>query len=141
MPIGSLALQTASATGQPIGIEDGQKTFRIFFQFKLTGSNPAAQFDVLDLTLLFALTAGGPGASLPTGSLPIKVELQSILSTAPGANLFIYDWVPGTTLSNGGVAVYTGAAAQTGLTLLSAGAYPAGVLADTIEGEAIFPKM
>lgn len=141
MPIGSLALQTASSTGQPIGIDEGQKTFRIFFQFKLTGSNPAAQFDTFDLTQLFALSVGGPGSSLTTGSLPIKVEFQSALASAPGANLFMYDWIPGTTLLNGGVAVYTGAAAQTGLTLLSAGAYPAGVLSDLIQGEAIFPKM
>lgn len=141
MPVGSLAQVTASNTGQPIGIEEGQKTFKLFFTFKLTGNNPAAQFDVLDLLQLFTAAAGGPGASLITGSLPIKVELQSVLPSAPGANAFIYNWIPGTTLSNGGVAVYTGAAAQTGPTLLSAGAYPAGVLADTIQGEATFPKL
>lgn len=140
MPIGSLAQQTASNTGQPIGLDESQKTFHLFFTFKLTGNNPAAQFDVVDLTQLFTAAAGGPGANLPTGSLPIKVELQSALAT-PGATLFIYDWIPGTTLSNGGVAVYTGAASQAGLTLLNAGAYPAGVLADTIQGEAIFPKL
>lgn len=139
MPIGSLALQTASSTGQPIGIEEGQKTFRVFFTFKLTGSYVAAG-DTFDLTQLFALTAGGPGSSLTTGSLPIKVELQSIQS--PGAtNLFIYSFAPGTTLLNGKVQVFTGAAAQTALTELSAGAYPAGVTGDTIEGEVVFPKM
>lgn len=139
MPIGSLALQTASSTGQPIGVDEGHKTFRIFFTFKLTGSYPTAG-DPFDLNQLFALTVGGPGSSLPTGSLPIKVELQSV-KTPGGTALFIYQFAPGTTLANGTVQVFTGAAAQSGLAEFSAGTYPAGVLADTIEGEAIFPKM
>lgn len=139
MPIGSLALQTASNTGQPIGIDVGHKTFRIFFTFKLTG-NYATGGDALDLNALFALTAGGPGASLICGSLPLKVELQSVKPSGQ-TNLFVYQYTPGTTLANGLVQVYTGAAPQTALTELSAGAYPAGVTGDTISGEAIFPKL
>lgn len=139
MPIGSLAQQTASNTGQPIGIEDNHKTLRVWFTFKLTGNYPL-HGDPLDLTLLFATTAGGPGASLPTGSLPIKVEFQSVLSGGQTA-AYIYQYSPGTTLANGTVQLFTGAAAQSGLTEFTAGAYPAGVLADTIQGEAIFPKL
>lgn len=139
MPIGSLAQAVASNTGQPIGIDETMKTFRIWATFKLTGVYPTSG-DPFDLTQLFALSAGGPGASLPTGSLPLKVEFNSLKAGAQ-ANTFVYQWNPGTTLLNGTIQVFTGAAAQTGLTELSAGAYPAGVLADTIQVEIVFPKL
>lgn len=139
MSIATLALRTASATGIVIGPEVGQKTFRVYFQFTLLGTYPTAG-DTFDLGTLFALTAGGPGASFPTGSLPDDVRFRSVKT--PGATaLFEYHWAPGTTLANGKIQVFTGAAAQSGLAELSAGAYPAGVLADLIRGEAVFPKL
>lgn len=133
------ALQTSSVTGEAI-ISQDQKTITIFFTLIAAGVYAAGGIPI-DFTQLFSLLAGGPGASLPTGALPLTpVKLES--SRAPGqANLYIYHFVPGTTLSNGTVQVLTGAAAQTALTELSAGALPAGVTADTISGSVTFPKL
>lgn len=139
MSIALLKQQTASATGTPIGIEEGTKTFRVFLTLTLLGSY-ATGGDPFDLNAIFGLTAGGPGSSNPSGSLPLKVELQSIKATAQTA-LFLYNYVPGTTLANGTIQVYTGAAAQSGLAELNAGAYPAGVLADLIHCEVLFSKL
>ena len=81
-----------------------------------------------------------PGQVLPTFELPAKVEIQSVRpkGAANSGNLFIYNYAPSTTLQNGTMQVFTGAAAQTALTELSAGNYPAGVTTDTIQGEGIF---
>lgn len=125
--------------GQPL-IEKGPKMLRLYVQLTLTNAvNYVTGGDTLDLTALFG-TAGLPGYSFPTASLPEKVEFQSVLPTStPQTNTFLYQYVPGTTLANGKIQVFTGAAAQTGFTELSAGAYPAGVLADIIEGEIFIP--
>lgn len=123
--------------GQP-GIEKSAKFLHLFFQITASG-NYATGGDTLDLTALFG-TAGLPGYSYPTASLPEKVEILSANPTAtPQTNTFVYQYVPGTTLANGKFQVFTGAAAQTGLTELSAGAYPAGVTGDTIEAELTIP--
>lgn len=139
MPVGSQAQQTSSATGQPIGFDESQKTLHLWVTFKLTGSYPTGG-DPFDITQFFTATAGGPGASIPTGALPLKVEFTSQKPTAQ-TNLYVYNYLPGTTLANGTIQVYTGAAAQTGLTELSAGAYAAGILADVIQAEIVFPKL
>lgn len=120
---------------QPL-IEKHAKTLHIFFSLTLTGSYPTGG-DTVDLTAFFG-TSGLPGYSFPTASLPEKVEFQS-LKTPGATGLFVYQYVPGTTLANGKVQVFTGAAAQSALTEFSAGVYPAGVLADVIEGELIIP--
>lgn len=139
--VNALAQQTSSNTGLPIGEDQAQKTFKIYFTFTVTGSYVAGGF-LLDLTQLFTATAGGPGASLTTPAVPLKVELQSLASTVVAqTNLYVYNYAPGTTVANGKVQIFTGAAAQTALTELSAGALSAGLLADTIQGEATFPKM
>jgi len=124
--------------GQPL-IEKHPKTLHIFFKVTLTNgaTNYAAGGETLDLTQLFG-SAGLPGYSFPTASLPEKVELQSVQT--PGVpTQFEYQYVPGTTLANGKIQVFTGAAAQSGLAELANGNYPAGVLGDTIEGELILP--
>lgn len=138
MAISNLALRTSSNTGQPISPSSDGRTFRIFFSFKLTG-NYATAGDTLDLTQLFSTSAAPPGFTAPA-ALPEKVQLRSVQTPGP-TNLFVYSFAPGTTLANGKVQVFTGAAAQTALTELSAGAYPAGVTGDLIEGEAIFPRL
>jgi hypothetical protein len=132
-------LQTSSVTGIQMITED-QKTITIFFTLVMAGVYAAGGM-TLDLTQLFAAAAGAPGSSLPTGALPLTpLVLES--SRAPGqANLYKYHFVPGTTLSNGTVQIFTGAAAQTALTELSNGALPAGVTADTISGRVTFPKL
>ena len=80
---------------------------------------------------------------LPTNAAPLTpVSLESSLS--PGAaNLYEYHFVPGnpSNPSSGKVQILTGAAAQTGLTELTAGALPAGVTADIISGKVTFPKL
>lgn len=89
------------------------------------------------LTISGNYVPGGDPLNLQTGDVPadlipaLPVLIVSQDST-PGTNLFVYIYVPGTNLSNGKVQVFTGAAAQTGLTELAAGAYPAGVLADQV---------
>src|ERR1035441_9535222 len=123
------AQQTSSNTGMPIGIEEGQKTFRLFFTATVTGTYVTGGF-TLDLTQLFTATAGGPGASLITAANPLIVRIQSARpSSSPQTNQFEYSYAPGTTAANGLCQIFTGAAAQTALTELSAGALPAGVLA------------
>ena len=125
--------------GQPL-IEKHAKTLHIFFSVTLTNgaTNYPTGGEALDLTALFG-AAGLPGYSFPLASLPEKVELASVKPTSGAqTNLFVYNYVPGTTLANGKLQVFTGAAAQTALTELTAGNYPAGVLNDTIVGEAYF---
>lgn len=78
---------------------------------------------------------------IKSSSLPTQVEIYSAHSTTtPQTNMFVYNYAPGTSQANGKMQVFTGAAAQTALTELSAGAYPAGVTADTIQFHATFPK-
>ena len=133
------SLQTSSVTDEPMITQD-QKTLTIFFLLVLTGNYTTGGITI-DLTQLFALAAGGPGSSLPTGALPLlPLELESSRSVAQ-ANEYIYHYVPGTTPSNGTLQIFTGAAAQTGLTELAAGALPAGVTGDTIAGRVTFPKL
>lgn len=137
----TVAVRTAvsgiGSGGQPL-IEKHAKTLHVFFSVTASGSY-ATGGDTCDLTALFGST-GLPGYSFPTSSLPEKVEFSSNRPTSSAqTNLFVYNYVPGTTLANGKFQVFTGAAAQTALTEFSAGVYPAGVLADVIEGELIIP--
>jgi hypothetical protein len=137
-----LAQQTSSNTGMPIGEDQAQKTFKLYFSFTVTGSYVAGGF-TLDLTQLFTASAGGPGASLTTPAVPLRVELMSAApSSVAQTGLYVYSYAPGTTVANGKVQIFTtGAAAQAALVEFTAGALPAGVLADTIQGEATFPKL
>ena len=78
---------------------------------------------------------------IKSGSVPKDVRIYSAKPTsAAQTNLFEYNYVPGTTIANGKMQIFTGAAAQTALTELSAGAYPAGVTSDVIQFTATFPK-
>lgn len=133
------AQQQSSVTGIQMTSED-QLTLTIWFLLTLSGNYLAGGITV-DLTQLFAAGNAAPGASLPTGANPLlPVELES--SRTPGqANLYEYHYVPGTNATNGKIQIFTGAAAQTGLTELAAGALPAGVLTDTIAGRVTFPKL
>lgn len=120
-------------TGQPL-IEKHPKTIHFFGRITLSNTvNYAAGGDPLDLGGLLPA-----GYNFPSNGLPEKVEIMSI-KTPGQANEFVYVYAQGTTMANGKLQVFTGAAAQTGLTELSAGAYPAGVLADVIEIEVILP--
>lgn len=86
-----------------------------------------------DLTVL--------GDALKSSKLPTSVKMWSMPSTAsPETNLYIYLFCLGTAQNNGKMQIYTGAAAQTALTELSAGNIPAGVSGDVIQFEAVFPR-
>lgn len=79
---------------------------------------------------------------IKSSSAPIKVYIMSQAPAGYGAaNMYEYSFNPGTTQANGLMQIFTGAAAQTALTELSAGAVPAGVSGDTIVFEAIFQKV
>lgn len=143
----AIAIQQTSSTGQPLIWKEG-KVLKVLFTITPTNVNSAgnanpyvAGGDTLDLTQLFSALSTAPGLNLPAIDLPAKIEIQSARpkGAANSANLFIYNWAPGTTLANGALQVFTGAAAQTALTELTAGNYPAGVLNDTIQAEAYFP--
>lgn len=68
---------------------------------------------------------------------PVEVKMWSAATSGP-TNLYIYSYVPGTTSANGKAQIFTGAAAQTALTELSAGAVPSGVSGDTIACKVVF---
>jgi hypothetical protein len=142
----SVAIQTSSKTLQPLYWKEG-KIFKVLFIVTATNvntpgnANPyVAGGDTLDLTQLFNLLSSAPGGVLPTFEGVAKVEFQSNrpAGAANNGNLYEYSYAPGTTLQNGTMQVFTGAAAQTGLTELAAGNYPAGVTTDVIQGEAQF---
>lgn len=78
---------------------------------------------------------------IKSGQIPLRVEIYSNRPTSsPQTNLYFYNYAPGTSQANGKMQVFTGAAAQTALTELSAGAYPAGVTGDVIGFHAVFAK-
>lgn len=142
----AVKLQVSSQMQQPLAWKEG-KIYKVLFIITPTNVNTGvnanpyvAGGDTLDLTQLFGLLAGAPGSVPPTFETVAKVEIQSarLAGGASSGNMFIYSFAPGTTLANGTMQILTGAAAQTALTELSAGQYPAGVLNDVIQGEAYF---
>lgn len=142
----SVKLQTTSSTGQPVFWKEG-KIFKVRFLITPTNVNSGANAnpyvaggDTLDLTQLFNLLSSAPGLNLPSVELPSLVLIISARPTggANSANYFEYGFAPGTTLANGTMQIFTGAAAQSGLTELNAGNYPAGVLSDSILATAEF---
>lgn len=142
----SVKLQASSSMGQPLYWREG-KIFHVLFTITPTNVNTGANAnpyvaggDTLDLTQLFNLTASAPGLVLPTFEAIAKLEIQSNRpqGATGSAGLYVYSYAPGTTLANGTMQIFTGAAAQSPLTELSAGSYPANVLNDTIQGEALF---
>ena len=70
----------------------------------------------------------------------VRVWSQPAAASA-AANQYVYTFLPGTTLANGVLQIFTGAAAQTALTELSAGAIPSGVSGDTIVFEGVFVRI
>jgi hypothetical protein len=78
---------------------------------------------------------------IKTDQIPVQCVIYSARpASSPQTNVYEYQYTPGTSISTGKMQVFTGAAAQTALTELSSGAYPAGVTGDTINFHAVFPK-
>jgi hypothetical protein len=94
-------------------------------------------------------TTGGIACSfvgfdaIKASSAPISVDVSS--QPAPGsaaAAKYIYQFLPGTGQGSGVLQIFTGAAAQSGLTeLTGGGAIPAGVSGDTIAFHARFNRV
>jgi|HubBroStandDraft_1064217.scaffolds.fasta_scaffold09152_6 hypothetical protein len=129
--------QISSQTGQPAIWKEG-KMWKVRCIITPTNvnspgnANPYVQGgDALDLTTILSAMLG---QALPTFDLAslVLIVSQRPAGGANNANLYEYNFAPGTTLQNGTMQVFTGAAAQTALTELAAGNYPAGVLNDTI---------
>ena len=142
----SVKIQTSSQMAQPLFWKTG-KIFHVLFTVTPTNvntpgnANPyVAGGDTLDLTQLFNQASSSPGQVLPTFEAIAKCELGSFRPTgnAGSASYYVYQYTPGTTLANGTLQIFTGAAAQSALTELAAGNYPANVLNDVIQGEAQF---
>lgn len=142
----AIAAQVSSSMQQPLAWKEG-KIFKVLAIITPTNANSAgnanpyvAGGDTLDLTQLFGLLGGMPGQAAPTFESVAKVEIQSVRAkgAANSGNLFLYSYAPGSNLTNGTMQVFTGAAAQTALTELAAGNYPAGVTTDTIQVEIYF---
>lgn len=148
-------LSVVLATATQLGLPSGQALWQKMGKFLIvpflvtptnvntgTNANPyVAGGDTLDLTQLFNLLSSAPGADLPTACLPLRVEMQSVRGQGKtgSTGLYVYQFSPGTTLSNGTMQIFTGAAAQSPLAELSAGNYPANVLNDSILAVAWFP--
>lgn len=110
-----------------------KNTFKIYGSLALTGTG---NYVTGGIPLSFA------GLDrLKSRALPLKVEVMTAQPAAtPNTAFFTYSFAPGTTMANGTLQIFTGAAAQSGLAELSAGALPAGVTGDVITFEAVFVK-
>lgn len=120
------------------GLDEGQKIVYAFLV--LTPSNAGnggyvVGGDAVDFTKL--------SPPPPSGYAPVQANFYS-MSGASGHSGYQYYWRPGNppTLQNGRVQVETtGNGAGNPLQELAAGAYPAGILADTIVGIAAFVRV
>lgn len=86
------------------------------------------------------LAVGAAPGTYPTGGYTVSFADSNIKAsrvpkevTIHGRAGYVYTFIPGTTNADGKVMVLTGAAAQSPLTELAAGATPAGVSGDTIQ--------
>jgi hypothetical protein len=134
----TLSIALTSDNGQPMVWKD-PLFFKVIGKVALTGSYVAGGV-TFDLTTLFALAGSGPGKSIPSSALPAYIRFWSgQTAVAAQTGLYVYNFAPGTTLANGKLQLFTGAAAQSALTEFTAGVFPAGVLADVIYFEVAFP--
>lgn len=90
----------------------------------------------------------GAGDTYSTGGNTLNLLQIGIKATRKPLNVifdgnsgFVFDYAPGTTAADGKIKVLSGAAAQSALTELTAGAVPAGVSNDTIFFKAEFRGM
>ena len=77
-------------------------------------------------------------AGVQSGSLPTEVRFY--VTSAP-TNLYYYNYAAGTTQANGAVQIFTGAAAQTGLTEYTSGSALTNPFLDSISFVAYFPRL
>lgn len=129
-----IALSTISNSQTPFkGGDNTQKVRRVYFQVTPSGNYPGTPGDPMDFTTL--------GEEPHSGYAPIIVFMVSAKSG--GTSGYTYAYSPGNPSSqtNGFFQVLVNAAATNPDGDLGAGAYPAGVLADTILGYADFIRL
>lgn len=79
--------------------------------------------------------------AIKTSLAPFRSRIESQPAAGSGAaTKYLYQYLPGADNTKGLLQIFTGAAAQSALTELSAGAIPAGVSGDTIVAEFQFSK-
>lgn len=110
-------------------VQAEQKFLHVIGTFALTGNYPGAPGDTFDVSLATL----PPGYVFPTLGPIIMGWAQSIKTTGPSG--FAYTIVPGTTIRNGTLDVQQNGAGNGPNTEISSSAYPAGVLADTVQFE------
>lgn len=109
----------------------GSKEIKVYGTIVASGNYPTGGDTLNLLSATYNLGQGPPASS----RVPI---MGIILSVKANTAEFQYLYIAGTTQANGVMQIYTGAAAQSGLAELSAGAYPAGVTGDTINFMIVF---
>ena len=118
----AVATATPTINAFPNGVDNTQRFTRIYGTIAISAS-PATY-----ATGGLALSFSGLEPIKSTQS-PVIVYIESVKGSG-----FIYGW----NQSTGKLQIFTGAAAQSALTELSAAAIPAGVSGDTIFFEALF---
>lgn len=134
----TVALQTDPA-GSFQGVDNGQAL--IFLYFTVTAANAPANYNAGGDTLNF-IASSAIADFIKSGRPPLQCTIWS--QKAGGGSGFVYGFTPAAanpSAANGKMQVFTGAAAQSPLTELANGNYPAGVLGDTIVGCAVFPRV
>lgn len=117
-----------SATARLLGFNSPNGQGRLVVAVTFAGNYPAGG-DLFDLTPLIG-QAGKNGYPFVANNPPYGEDF----TTSTG---YTISYIPGTTLANGKLKINTTAAAE-----LGAGAYPAGLIADTnVQGELIFDKL
>lgn len=133
-----MAPAAATATITPVGgvTVDSTKAMEVVYGTIAIGASPLT-YTTHGIAMSFA------GFDLIKSSTPplfVTVVSSSAAGTSPSG--YVYQFCPGTSLSNGVLVILTGAAAQSPLTeLTGGGAIPAGVSGDTIVFKAEFPRL
>lgn len=130
-------MSASAVTGTVTFINPTVKTLEMYGTLAIGAGDYAAGGLVVNI-LNFTYGKGqGPLPCLP----PIEVEIysQPVVASHAAAK-FLYSWLTGSSLANGQVQIFTGAAAQSGLAELADGATPAGVTGDTLLFKMVFPK-
>jgi hypothetical protein len=118
----------------------------------VTGVDATEKHLIVDGTLALSGNYGGGAThgdtlsfagfdAIKSSSVPARVEIFEAPPAGTSATGYVYNFSPGTTQANGVMQVFTGGAAQSGLTELTQGsAYSAGAQAAALKFRAFFPS-
>ncbi len=117
-------------------VEKLQRHFRVRITVAASGSYTAGGDTLNFLTATYPLGY----SPVPSTGAPVEIFPQSQQPAASGtATRYEYRALLGTTAANCALQVFTSGASGSPQSELAAGAYPAGVTGDVIEGFALFP--